>query len=100
MMMENAALAIKQLIYGNCLILCGKGNNGGDGYALARLLGNSCKVFIYKLAEPTAKEAQTQYQMCKKLGIKFVTQSQALDIMSAATKDTPLFSPAITAVCP
>ena len=91
MMMENAALAIKQLIYGNCLILCGKGNNGGDGYALARLLGNSCKVFLYKLAEPTAKEAQTQYQMCKKLGIKFVSHTQALDIMSAATKDTPLF---------
>ena len=91
MMMENAALAIKQLIYGNCLILCGKGNNGGDGYALARLLGKSCKVFLYKLAEPTAKEAQTQYQMCKKLGIKFVSHTHALDIMSAATKDTPLF---------
>lgn len=97
-MMENAALAIKQLIpvdklrdTTKILILCGKGNNGGDGYALARQLGNSCKVYLYKLAEPTAQEAKVQYQMCKKLGIKFVSQKQALDLMSCATPDIPFF---------
>ena len=44
-MMENAALAMKKLILelspspaARCLILCGKGNNGGDGLAVARMM--------------------------------------------------------------
>lgn len=42
LMMENAAMAMADFIISKngkkVLILCGKGNNGGDGYALARLL--------------------------------------------------------------
>ena len=81
-MMENAALAIKNLLLelknsaAECLILCGKGNNGGDGYALARLIMQDFTPLVFSLEQPTAKEAIVQYQMCQKLGVKFLTQKQ------------------------
>lgn len=42
-MMENAGAAaaewiLKRLSPGRCAVLCGRGNNGGDGYVVARLL--------------------------------------------------------------
>ncbi len=103
-MMENAALGILSFLeekfsissdkfreQNQFLILCGKGNNGGDGYALARLLGGKGKVFLYKMEEPAAKEAQAQYRMCKKLGIQFLSQAQAIKIMEGSGPETPLF---------
>ncbi|MCR4938654.1 MAG: NAD(P)H-hydrate epimerase [Treponemataceae bacterium] len=40
-MMENAAAALQSHVKGgNVLIVCGSGDNGGDGYALARRLGD------------------------------------------------------------
>ena len=85
-MMENAALAIKKLLLQiksntpaftntipRCLILCGKGNNGGDGYALSRLIFGELEPLVFCLEAPTAPEAKTQYEMCKKMGIKFVS---------------------------
>ena len=38
LLMEHAALKLKEHASENALILCGSGNNGGDGLALARLL--------------------------------------------------------------
>ena len=46
-------------------IVCGKGNNGGDGYALALLLaeaGIGLRLFIQ--AEPTTPDARWFYQEC------------------------------------
>jgi hydroxyethylthiazole kinase-like uncharacterized protein yjeF len=53
LLMENAARAVAD--EARCLgeqfvILCGPGNNGGDGLAVARHLGRRAKVFL--LAEP------------------------------------------------
>ncbi len=44
-LMENAARGVASVIYKNvdgisCVVVCGKGNNGGDGLALARNLYN------------------------------------------------------------
>ena len=78
MMMENAALAIKNLITSDCIILCGKGNNGGDGYALARLIKGELNPLVYCLEPPAAAEAKTQYEMCRKLGITFLSKTNLI----------------------
>ena len=87
-MMENAALAIKNLLLqlspsakAQCLILCGKGNNGGDGYALARLIFDQLDPMVFCLEAPTAPEAKIQYEMCRKIGIKFVSQKSLFELL-------------------
>ena len=102
-MMENAALAIKNLLLQlksssptltntipDCIILCGKGNNGGDGYALARLISDMLNPLVFCLEPPTASEAKTQYEMCKKLGITFLSKN-ALTKALNDTKNPPAF---------
>ena len=89
-MMENAALAIKNLITSDCIILCGKGNNGGDGYALARLIMSEHTPLVFCLEEPTAREAKTQYEMCKKLGVTFLSQAALIKRLQD-TKNPPAF---------
>ena len=50
LLMENAGRGAVEIIRQkypaleskNILVVCGKGNNGGDGIVIARLLSNSC----------------------------------------------------------
>ena len=81
LMMENAAKAMADFVEEksvagqnkvckSVLIVCGKGNNGGDGYALARLLQDKLDVTVISLEPPTADEAKAQYEMCERLGVK------------------------------
>ena len=72
LMMENAAKAMADFILAcskSAIIVCGKGNNGGDGYALARLLQNKINITVFALEEVSATEAKAQYEMCRNLGI-------------------------------
>ena len=80
-MMENAAAAMHNLIdeitaqmglFGDAkiLLVCGSGNNGGDGYALARRLHGLYKVSVISVAEPRAFEAMQQIRMVQALGIE------------------------------
>ena len=86
LMMENAARALADFILDfapeTVLILCGKGNNGGDGYALARLLQNKCQVSIISIEDPAAEEARAQYEMCRLLGLE---ASSSLELPEEAT---------------
>lgn len=85
LMMENAARALADFILDfapeQVLILCGKGNNGGDGYAVARLLQDKCKVSIIAVEPPAAKEAKAQYEICRKLGLTFSSKFQEADLI-------------------
>lgn len=79
-MMENAALALKNCIVPKIknhtvYIFCGKGNNGADGYALARHLQNITEIFIVQIESPSSFEAKAQYQMCKNLSIPIISIS-------------------------
>lgn len=90
-LMENAALGVVRAMeerYGSqrgksVAILCGKGNNGGDGFAVARHLANrGCKVYLFLLGEPALLrgDAATNLHICQEMKIPIcsVTVSRAL----------------------
>lgn len=67
LLMEQAALAVAEALEmalngvknKRVLIVCGAGNNGGDGLAAARLLLNKgCNVTVWLLDEPKTEEAR------------------------------------------
>ncbi len=78
-LMENAAHAAARIITEKLggsvagktfLILCGKGNNGGDGAALARILavqGAWLDVVLFGKIEETKGDAKMNFQICKHL---------------------------------
>lgn len=77
-LMENAAHAaaavIKEKLGGSVagksfLILCGKGNNGGDGAALARILaiqGALVEVILFGNIEDTKGDARTNFEIFRR----------------------------------
>lgn len=79
-LMENAALRIVEVLQQHfeldppkrIVIVCGKGNNGGDGMALARHLSNiGFQVQVFLLAEPSELkgDAATNYKVAVNIGI-------------------------------
>ena len=77
-LMENAVSGAADIILAHetqdslckVTVLCGNGNNGGDGYALARHLHNAnCSVVIYKLGEPKTTDAIVHASICTAIGI-------------------------------
>lgn len=95
LLMENAAHSSARIIWQNIqhlhhkkpdvLIFCGSGNNGGDGFAIARHLMDHCKVHIFWLGslEKMSPETLANYESCLALGMfvnNIISENQVLSI--------------------
>ncbi|WP_121080376.1 NAD(P)H-hydrate dehydratase [Helicobacter pylori] len=74
-LMENAAMALERAVLQNAslgakvIILCGSGDNGGDGYALARRLVGRFKTLVFEMKLAKSPMCQLQKERAKKVGV-------------------------------
>ncbi|MFP6316577.1 NAD(P)H-hydrate dehydratase [Helicobacter pylori] len=74
-LMENAAMALERAVLQNAslgakvIILCGSGDNGGDGYALARRLIGRFKTLVFEMKRAKSPMCQLQKERAKKVGV-------------------------------
>ena len=105
-LMERAAIAVvnvmkeEQMNLSQPLILCGAGNNGGDGFAIARILhqsGHHVTVAFVGDSSKMSEECHIQMSICKKLGLDIVhlfeesTEEVSLENDEKSTKIKPHF---------
>ncbi len=78
-LMENAAMALERAVLQNAslgakvIILCGSGDNGGDGYALARRLAGRFKTLVFEMKLAKSPMCQLQKERAKKVGVVIKT---------------------------
>ncbi|MGL4791135.1 MAG: NAD(P)H-hydrate epimerase, partial [Anaerotignaceae bacterium] len=81
-LMENASqgvadrviLAIKENNFKTVSVFCGTGNNGGDGFAVARILHNKgidVKIHVVGNVEKIKGDALINYDVAKNISIPF-----------------------------
>ncbi|MCQ2716475.1 NAD(P)H-hydrate dehydratase [Helicobacter pylori] len=74
-LMENAAMALERAVLQNAslgakvIILCGSGDNGGDGYTLARRLVGRFKMLVFEMKLAKSPMCQLQKERAKKAGV-------------------------------
>ena len=82
-LMRRAAEGIAQYIgiNENTAVICGPGNNGGDGYALAEILfdrGTDCTVF--SLTDRTSPDGESYRNKCSHKGVKSEIFDESTDL--------------------
>ncbi|MDZ7817816.1 MAG: NAD(P)H-hydrate dehydratase [Aliarcobacter sp.] len=86
LLMEHAASSMALYICENyshlksILIVCGSGNNGADGIALARLLHTKFEISLYFETEVKSTMAKLQLQRVQSLGVNIVEELTLCDI--------------------
>lgn len=99
LLMEHAASSMALYIsekyssFESILIVCGSGNNGADGIALARLLYTKFDVKLYLATTPKSSMTQLQLQRAKTLDIKIVNELFNADIIVDCLFGTGLNKP-------
>jgi NAD(P)H-hydrate epimerase len=76
LLMENAGRGMAELlvrlgVHGPVIVCCGKGNNGGDGFVLARhlaLRGVPVRVFLFGRPEELTPDATVNYGILERAG--------------------------------
>uniref|UniRef100_UPI004047C43A NAD(P)H-hydrate dehydratase n=1 Tax=Aliarcobacter sp. TaxID=2321116 RepID=UPI004047C43A len=86
LLMEHAASSMALYICENyshlksILIVCGSGNNGADGIALARLLHTKFHINLYLASPSKSSMSKLQLQRAQTLGIKIIDELTLCDI--------------------
>lgn len=86
-LMENAGIGLKNLLEklthaGSVVsIVCGGGDNGGDGYVLARQLHGRYKVRVLVAKEPKSPLCIKQYHRALALGVECVKKLLPCDVV-------------------
>lgn len=87
-LMERAALEVAEEIianfstHENILVVCGVGNNGGDGVAAARMLflkDKNIKILLIGEEEKASEETKAQLNIAKRMKIPIVHKEQEID---------------------
>ena len=81
-----AAVAEKGFFRSPVAIICGSGNNGGDGYALAPLLKNKgLDVKVFFLSPPVSEESGGYAKACREADIPLIPYQEGTELSSFAT---------------
>ena len=93
-LMEHAANGMASYIrenfskFSSVIVVCGSGNNGADGIALARQLHNDFDVSIYYAKEPKSMMARLQEKRAKAIGVKECTEIECSAVLVDALVGT------------
>lgn len=93
-LMEHAANGMADYIRKNfskdakIIIVCGSGNNGADGIALARQLHGDWNVFIFYAKSASSNMALLQSNRAKKIGVKTINSIENCDVLVDAIVGT------------
>ncbi|MBA3026583.1 MAG: NAD(P)H-hydrate dehydratase [Sulfurimonas sp.] len=93
-LMEHAASGMVAFICKNftkdakIIIVCGSGNNGADGLALARQLHGNFNVFVLQAKTPSSEMALLQNARARKIGVKTVNAIETCDVLVDALVGT------------
>lgn len=107
-LMENAGRQVVsaieathgELLEGRVAVLCGRGNNGGDGFVIARTLaqrGTAVAVFLIGRVADVGGDARTNLDILGRLGLTVVeiADSQAWELHVTEVRDCTLIVDAI-----
>lgn len=92
-LMENAGRGVARVVlsrYGSgkrVCVVCGGGNNGGDGFVAARYLSTSCKVAVVLLTDPErirTEEARRNWASLAGTGVELRVADDVASLREAA----------------
>ncbi len=93
-LMEHAAQGMADFIMKHytkkckIVVVCGSGNNGADGIALARLLHGAYDVAIFYVKEPKSEMAKLQQKRAQSIGVKTTIYLNDCDVVVDAVFGT------------
>lgn len=86
-LMEHAAISMAKYIEkkfkksSSVLIVCGSGNNGADGIALARLLHKKFRVYLYLHTLAKSQMAKLQEKRAKSIEVEFINEVYEAEVI-------------------